>query len=199
MQQFNDDIMWQAVITNDQSFDGLFYYGVSTTGIFCRPSCKSKVPKRQNVHFFPDANQAVAEGFHACKRCRPELMEPSPEPMVEIITRVTDILLTEYSDPELLENLPVRVGISASHLQHWFKKITGLTPKVFLQNIRIRKAEELLVTHPRDNTTICFEVGFQSLSCFYAAFRRVTRTSPREYRVRNCGNHAGGGNDGIGI
>jgi AraC family transcriptional regulator of adaptative response / methylphosphotriester-DNA alkyltransferase methyltransferase len=196
MKRLTDEIMWQAVVANDQSFDGFFYYGVSTTGIFCRPSCKSKVPNRENVRFFMNADRAFAGGYRACKRCRPEFTGMDTSPMDGIITRVIDILRTEYSEPEILNNLPERVGISDSHLQHTLKKYTGFPPKRFLQNIRIDKAKELLISGESDNITICFAVGYQSLSCFYAAFRMVTGTSPRKYRLyfRGC---AGGTNHGI--
>jgi AraC family transcriptional regulator of adaptative response / methylphosphotriester-DNA alkyltransferase methyltransferase len=199
MEQLTAETMWRAVITNNQSFDGIFYYGVSSTGIFCRPSCKSKVPKRQNVVFFFEPGQAMAEGYHPCKRCRPDLKGPFLEPMEEIITRITDIFRTEYSDSRLLEVLPVRVGVSASHLQRTFKKHTGFTPKEFLQNLRIQKAQELLVVSEMDNIGVCYAVGFRSLSCFYAAFRMKTGISPRKYRIKNYQSSNLGGIDTIGI
>lgn len=70
--------MWQAVLHNDASYDGIFFYGVRTTGIYCRPSCKSKLPKRENVCFFTSSEQARKEGFRPCKRCHSDLIDYQP-------------------------------------------------------------------------------------------------------------------------
>lgn len=76
---------WQAIVANDASYDGTFYYAVTTTGIFCRPSCKSRVPKRENVRVFQDRQTAVAEHFRPCKRCRPDGLRLPDEEWIELI------------------------------------------------------------------------------------------------------------------
>lgn len=100
--------------------------------------------------------------------------------------------------PELLAMLPGRVGVSFSHLQYSFRKLTGFTPKGYLQHFRIEKARELLTSDESDNTAIGYAVGFQSMSSFYAAFRKATGLSPREYRLKNCRKTVGG-NNGMGV
>jgi AraC family transcriptional regulator, regulatory protein of adaptative response / methylphosphotriester-DNA alkyltransferase methyltransferase len=184
--ELTDELMWQATISNDRCFDGVFYYSVKSTGIFCRPSCKSKLPNRENVSFFPTPDQAMEQGYRPCKRCRPDLLSPATESIQEIVTQMIAILQTEYDDPLLLTVLPGRVGVSPFHLQRLFKKQTGYTPKEFLRTVKIDQAKELLVKDELNNTEICYGVGFQSLSSFYANFRMVTGISPREYKRKFC-------------
>jgi AraC family transcriptional regulator of adaptative response / methylphosphotriester-DNA alkyltransferase methyltransferase len=178
----NSARMWRAVLASDPGADGLFYYAVRTTGIFCRPSCKSKPPRPENVRFFSSAAAAMAAGFRPCKRCRPDRPEEYREPAVELSERAVRILTAEYADPQILAALPGRVGASPAHLQRLFKQQTGRTPRVFLQDWRIRQAAALLAGTKLNITEICLAVGFESLSSFYAAFRSITGAAPGSYR-----------------
>lgn len=181
MNKLSENKMWEVSIANDASYDGVFYYAVKTTGVVCRPSCKSKIPNRDNVSFFRSFEEAIHHGYRPCKRCRPDLgARYAPEK--ESIESACNILKAEYHNPEILEELPSRVGISSFHFQRLFKKVTAHTPKEFLQGIRVNKAAELLVRSKRNNTDICLTVGFKSLSGFYSAFRLQKGCSPREYR-----------------
>lgn len=189
------EMMWQALIRNDQNFDGVFYYSVKSTGIFCRPSCKSKVPRRENVSFFFEPHKAIAEGYRPCKRCRPDLLSPPAEPIREMMNQVTKILQTDYVNSDILADLPTLVHVSPFHLQRSFKKLTGATPKEFLRAVRIEKAKELLAKGELNNTEICYAIGFQSISGFYAAFRDITGVSPREYKLKIPQYTAGGHNE----
>ena len=175
--------MWNAVISNSPDYDGVFYYGVKSTGIYCRPSCSSKQPCRENVFFFPDSREALEKGYRPCKRCRPDLLSPFVEPIKEVNDKVKSILETEYNNTDILSQLPSRMGVSPFHLQRSFKKQTGHTPKAYLQLVRINRAKELLSDGGLNNTEICFAIGFQSLSSFYAAFRSLTGFSPGEYKI----------------
>lgn len=192
MDHQTEELKWQAIKTNDASYDGVFYYGVKSTGIFCRPSCKSKVPLRENVIFFANAQEAVEKGFRPCKRCRPDCDEPVNGMLNVINEKVIPVLQTEYSDPDLLRKLPSMVGISSFYLQRLFKHQTGVSPKVFLQTTRISKAKELLEKQELNSAEICFTVGFQSLSTFYAVFRGITGVSPGAYQRKFIKNIAGG-------
>ncbi len=182
MMSLTDAARWEAVANNDASYDGVFYYGVRTTGIFCRPSCRSKLPNRGNVVYFDSPGAAEAAGFRSCKRCRPELLHLPADAVLEIGEAVELILTGEYGTFDILEALPLRVGVSPFHLQRTFKKFKGMTPKAFLQRLRIEKAGMHLKENRLSNTDICYLVGFSSLSSFYAAFRAETGASPREYR-----------------
>lgn len=180
MSKSDTDVMWNAVIENNSKYDGKFYYGVKTTKIFCKPSCKSKNPNRENTLFFENSYEALAAGYRPCKRCRPDLL--SSEPVQEVIDAITGILEQEYANPDLLSMLPSKVLISAFHLQRLYKKQTGYTPRAYLQKIRIDAAKALLTENNCTVADICFKVGFQSLSSFYTAFKLITGESPKEYK-----------------
>ncbi len=182
MEPLDSARMWRAVLSNDSGADGQFYYGVRTTGIFCRPSCKSKPPLRENVRFFGSSGAAIAAGFRPCKRCRPDLAAEYPEPAATLSEAAERILTEEYADPEVLPALPGRLGVSAAHLQRLFKRRLGVTPRVFLQRQRVKQAAALIADSRLNNTEICLAVGFESLSNFYAAFRAATGVAPGRYR-----------------
>lgn len=187
-----DEIRWRALLNHDPQYNGIFYYGVKSTGIFCRPSCKSKAPRRENVVYFQSPQEALGKGFRPCKRCRPDLNGPPENPAQEIGAQVVCLLQSAYQDPEILTKLPEKVGVSSFHLQRLFKKYTGSTPAAFLRRIRIDQARKLLEKNQLNNTEICFRVGFQSLSSFYAAFRNITGKPPGEYRLEFANSPAGG-------
>jgi AraC family transcriptional regulator of adaptative response / methylphosphotriester-DNA alkyltransferase methyltransferase len=188
MTGFSEDELWQAVSTNDPSYDGRFYYGVNTTRVFCRPSCKSKQPRRENVAFFASAGEAAGRGYRPCKRCRPDI-GPAYQPDRDVIREACLVLEAEYGSPDILDNLPCRVGLSKYHLSRLFKAHTGLTPKAYLQAARVRQAQKLLAGSALSGTEVCFAVGFNSMSSFYQLFRATTGLSPRQYREnrRSCG------------
>ncbi len=176
-----DEAMYQAVISDDIRYDGVFLYAVKTTGIVCRPSCKSKVPNRDNVSFFATLEEALAQGYRPCKRCRPDL-GPCYLPENDILEAACEMIKTEYTDPELLATLPFRIGISSSHLQRLFRKAVGCTPRAYLRKVRIAHATQLLKARTMGHLAISLAVGFTSLSSFYIAFRDETGLSPRQYR-----------------
>ncbi len=181
MDMFSTALMWQAVAAGDELYDGRFYYGVKTTMIFCRPSCSSKLPKKENTVYFDSAAEAQAAGYRPCKRCRPEISGIySPER--ELLDAACQIINLEFENEGLAETLPGRLGISAFHFQRMFKKIKGETPAEYLRRVRITQATVLLADGKLDNTRIALAVGFRSLSGFYSAFRRQMACSPRAYR-----------------
>jgi AraC family transcriptional regulator of adaptative response / methylphosphotriester-DNA alkyltransferase methyltransferase len=168
--------MWQAVIDCDSRYDGRFYYGVTTTGIFCRPSCKSRPPSRVNVRYFHSPDDAGQAGFRPCKRCRPDIA--SHDPSGEAIQAACIILDREFANPAILAELPGRVGLSRFHLSRLFKARTGLSPHEYLQDVRIRQAQRLLATNTLTATRVALEVGFNSPARFFAVFRARTALSP---------------------
>ncbi|GGE16067.1 hypothetical protein GCM10011571_17110 [Marinithermofilum abyssi] len=98
------EVLWEAVVQCDRSYDGSFYYAVKTTKIFCRPSCKSKTPKQENVEFFFDIAEPFRKGYRPCKRCRPDL-SPTYDPQRELIAKVKEVLEDEYHKPWTLHTL----------------------------------------------------------------------------------------------
>lgn len=173
------DEMWEKIIACDQTYDGLFYTAVKTTKIYCRPSCKSRKPKKNNVTFYHDIKEVEAAGFRACKRCKPEV-EHSPH--TEIVKSVTAFLVNHYKQKLTLQHIADHVGISPFHLERLFQQETLETPRTYLEKIRVDKAAHLLIHSDLKTLDICYDVGFQSPSSFYKSFRKVTNCSPSEYR-----------------
>lgn len=182
------DEMYQAVVTNQARYDGVFYYAVTTTGVVCRPSCKSRAPSRAHTVFFATLAEALRHGYRPCKRCRPDL-GPRYRPAADVIATALTIIKREYLKPRLLPELPKRIGISMSHLQRLFRQHTGHTLKWHIQQRRITQAAMLLRDTAMSVIDVGLTVGFASPSSFCAAFRGVTGLSPTAYRRRQ-GNQA---------
>ncbi|WP_410770350.1 bifunctional transcriptional activator/DNA repair enzyme AdaA [Fontibacillus sp. BL9] len=174
------DEMWEKIIACDPTYDGLFYTAVKTTKIFCRPSCRSRKPKKENVEFYYDIRQVEQAGFRACKRCQPEVVH---SPHTGIITDTIQFLVNHYKQRLVLQDIADHVGISSFYLERLFKQETSETPRTYLEKIRIDKAAHLITSTNQTNLEICYEAGFQSPSNFYKAFRRLKHCSPNEYRT----------------
>src|SRR5690349_7120872 len=133
------EIYWNAVRQNDARFDGAFYLGVKTTGIYCRPSCRARTPKRENLEFFTSINAAEKFGLRACLRCKPKEITGF-DPQIRKILETCEILATE---PETkLESLAEIVGLSPFHLQRIFKETIGVSPKKYAEAKRMDKFKE---------------------------------------------------------
>ena len=174
-----EDEMWRAVRDCDASFDGKFFYGVKTTGIYCRPSCKSKLPKRENVVFFSTKEEAEKAGFHPCKRCRPDLIEY--DPAAELSRRTKELYDSHYSDRVQLGLDMKKMGVSRKHLTEIFKQQYDITPSEYLVQVRIAAARQML----QDGSSISDAAGmtgYDNLSEFYDHFRRQTGMTPARYR-----------------
>lgn len=178
--KISDCEKWQAVINCDRRYDGIFFYGVKTTGIFCKPSCKSKTPHRDNVVFWGNPAIAMECGFRACKRCRPE--KAIFEPDLELLKKTKDIFDAKYSEQVELNLISKQLGVSKSHLIRLFKLHSGLTPTQYIAKVRVDKAVELLNQTDMNILEIAYAVGFKSLSNFYKCFKEQTGHSPKEHR-----------------
>jgi AraC family transcriptional regulator, regulatory protein of adaptative response / methylphosphotriester-DNA alkyltransferase methyltransferase len=174
------DEMWGAVIHNNTDYDGRFFYAVKTTGIVCRPSCKSKNPLRENVYYFFQLPHALEGGFRSCKRCRPDLIKPPHEG--EVINQAVEIIKKEYMTDLTLKILAHKVGMSPFHFQRLFKKEEGLTPTSFIADCRLKKSIDFLKETDWTITKIAHEVGYQSTSYFSYCFRKKWAFSPSAYR-----------------
>lgn len=171
---------WKASLSCDADYDGQFFYGVKTTGIFCRPSCKSKSPKRENVVFFDTAEQARKNGFRPCKRCRPDLLKFQPQK--EIAEKIKLTYQQFFSDHIRLKEELKKLGLSRNRITWLFQLQYEKTPSEYLNELRISRARELLAGTQDNILQIALQSGFESLSAFYTQFRRGAGVSPKEYR-----------------
>ncbi|WP_274650726.1 bifunctional transcriptional activator/DNA repair enzyme AdaA [Paenibacillus humicola] len=173
------DEQWQAVVRNDAAFDGTFYYAVKTTGVFCRPSCKSKPPLRANVIIFSDAEQALLARFRPCKRCRPSDPLSPDEAWTE---RIAGWIDSRYGEPLSLGALAELFHGSPFHLQRTFKRIKGTTPAVYMQRVRIERAKETLAASDKPVSAVAAEVGIPNAAHFATLFQKQTGMTPTAFR-----------------
>jgi AraC family transcriptional regulator, regulatory protein of adaptative response / methylphosphotriester-DNA alkyltransferase methyltransferase len=173
------DEMWNKIMECDRSYDGLFYTAVKSTKIFCRPSCRSRKPKKVNVTFYETIPECIEAGYRACKRCQPEIEHC---PQIDLVRRAAGFMVNHLNEKIVLQDIAEYIGVSPFYLERLFKEEMKETPREYLEKIRIHKAAFLLKNSHRTNLEICFEVGFRSPSNFYKAFRRVENCSPSHYR-----------------
>lgn len=179
------DEKWKAVVHCDNLYDGVFFYGVKTTGIFCRPSCKSKVPRRNNVEFFDEIKEAYAYGLRSCKRCRPDLIEFRP--MLDLIEKAKHIFDTYFADRNKLAAEIKELGISQNYFIHLFRQQFLMTPVEYINRLRVEKAMQMLSNTDTNILKIALQCGFGSLSTFYEFFKKQAGLTPKEYRKRTSG------------
>jgi len=173
------DEIWQAIIGNDGSLDGTLIYAVKTTGIFCRPSCKSKPPNKTNIRLFRNVEQALGARFRPCKRCKPT-GERLPDD--EWVSLVEEYIGNRYMEPLTLDHLAEASHGSPYHLHRTFKRIKGVTPLDYVQNFRIAKAKELLAATDLPVAIVGSNVGLPNAPYFITLFKRKTGLTPAQYR-----------------
>lgn len=171
---------WEAIIHNDASYDGKFYYGVTTTRIFCRPSCKSKNPNIEHVRIFQSASEAAAEQFRPCKRCKPEGGKYGPEEAW--VEQIKEFIAAHYRGPLTLTILAEMLHASPYHMHRTFKKIEGVTPAEYILRLRIGEAKRLLTKTNLTVMDIALNVGFTNAAHFSTVFHKKTGFSPSDYR-----------------
>lgn len=184
----NEALAWESVLQRDPSADDRFLYAVTTTGIYCRPSCPSRRPKRDNVAFFSSAAAAEEAGFRACQRCRPNRAK-APHRAVERARDYIDAHIADLGEERItLELLGEESGLSPYHLQRKFKEIVGLTPA---QYIRARKSERLKGELKRGETVsrATFGAGYGSSSRVYGDSDKRLGMTPATYRRGGAGAH----------
>jgi AraC family transcriptional regulator of adaptative response/methylated-DNA-[protein]-cysteine methyltransferase len=176
----NEAHCWQAVQTRDRQFDGQFYYGVQTTGVFCRPSCASRQPKRENVRFFALPEAALQAGFRACRRCHPETVKLS-DPQSELVQSICRLLDTATEEALDLAALSEQVALSRFHLQRLFKKLMGITPRQYAEARRTTLLKERLKAGERVSAAT-YAAGYGSSSRLYEKAAEQLGMTPAVYR-----------------
>lgn len=172
------DMQLTAIATNDATFDGQFFYGVTSTDIFCRPSCASRLPNRDHIVIFATADEALTAGFRPCKRCRPTGQQVSAETWV---AEINAVLEAHYAEALDLNTIATLVHGSPSYLEHVYTKTTGMSVMAHLITIRMAHAKELLTTTRLAIHQIATRIGL-SATYFSTQFKQHTGMSPRDYR-----------------
>ena len=168
---------WSSAIA---AFDGKFVYAVKTTGVYCRPSCPSRLAKPANVAFYATGKDAEAAGFRACRRCRPN-EAPTADRHVAAVARAVRRIETAEELPALAE-LARTAGMSPFHFHRIFKSVTGVTPKAYAAAHRARKMREELGKPENSVTAAIYGAGFNSSSRFYATTNQVLGMTPSAFR-----------------
>src|SRR3954469_7548688 len=181
------DQCYRALCTHDARFDGRFFVGVASTGIYCRPVCTARTPLRRNCAFFPSAAAAEAGGFRPCLRCRPEL---APGYAVVDANRrlaqaaaglIEDGRLTDSRLPDLADTL----GVTDRHLRRVFQDEFGVAPVEYAQTQRLLLAKRLLTDTDLSILDVAMASGFASLRRFNHLFRTRYRMTPAELRRKS--------------
>lgn len=179
--KFNDDQAWAAVLRRDRSLDGCFVTGVLTTGIYCRPSCAARHPKRENVRFFVTGAEAAATGLRACLRCKPDEVARDAEAVGRAIA-----LIDAADSPPSLDRLAEAVGYSPFHFHRLFKRATGVTPADYARARRAGQMERSLAREDRVTDAI-YDAGYSGPSRFYEDARNRLGMTPSAWRNGGAG------------
>lgn len=176
----NEDLCWNAVATRDKSKDGVFFYGVTTTGVYCRPSCGSRRPLRKNTRFYASAADAERDGLRPCLRCRPQAAA-EPSAITEKVQQLCRYIETHADEDMNLAALSRRVQASPFHLQRSFKAIVGVTPKQYAEACRLKGLRSKL-RDGRSVTDAIYDAGFGSSSRVYERVDTRLGMTPKQYR-----------------
>jgi AraC family transcriptional regulator of adaptative response/methylated-DNA-[protein]-cysteine methyltransferase len=175
----SDDARWTAVVNRDAAADSAFVYAVRTTGIYCRPTCPSRRPRRENAEFHSDATAAERAGYRPCQRCRPREASLAQR-RAESVSRACRLIEASEDLPSL-DELAQAAGLSRFHFHRVFKSITGLTPRSYIAARRAERVREELLTN-ETVTEAMYEAGFNSSGRFYAASTQMLGMTPQRYR-----------------
>ncbi len=177
---------YAAMASRDERFDGRFFVAVTSTGIYCRPSCPVPPPMRKNVRFYPTAEAAEAGGFRACRRCRPEASPDSPDWDIraDLVGRGLRLIADGVVDAEGVSGLAQRLATGERHLHRAFVEELGIGPLAVARSRRARLAKQLLEQTDLRSADVAFASGFASVRAYNDTVRRVFRRSPGEIRAR---------------
>jgi AraC family transcriptional regulator of adaptative response/methylated-DNA-[protein]-cysteine methyltransferase len=170
---------WDAVLNRDANQDGNFFFGVSSTGVYCRPSCPAKRPRRENVTFFRRPEEAEQAGYRACLRCRPKAAGQNLQ--TESVKRICRYIEQHLDEPVTLRTLGDVFGLSPFHLQRTFKKALGITPKAYADSCRMDLLRHNLRTG-KNVTNALYDAGYSSSSRLYERTASHLGMTPDKYR-----------------
>ncbi len=174
----------RARLARDPRFDGLFFIGVKSTGIYCRPICPARSPRPENIVYYPSAAAAASAGLRPCLRCRPETAPDTPawNGTSATVARAMHLIRQGALDGGSVEDLAARLGVGARHLRRLFRQHIGATPKAIADNQRLLFAKRLVVETGMTITQAALAAGYGSLRRFNAAFRKHVGRTPSQLR-----------------
>lgn len=179
MDLLTDDVMYDALVRKDSSFEGIFVAGIKTTGIFCRPTCSAKKPKRKNVEFFKSVNEALKHGYRACRVCKPlEKKDATPGYIKNILNDLSSDPSLKLKDSDLKKR-----GHDPNKIRRWFLKHHGITFHTYQRMHRINTAFKK-IKNGKSVTKAAFDSGYDSMSGFQDAFQSVFGISPSDCKDR---------------
>ena len=183
MEQLDTDTLYKALSSRDARYDGRFYVGVTTTGIYCRPICPAR-PKKENVRFFRSKAEAEKAGFRPCLRCRPDLSPTSTQwqGTAAVVARAFGMINRGDADGDGLSALAGRLGMTDRHLRRLFQEHLGASPMEVAISRRLHLARQLLSQTRLSITDIALASGFNSLRRFNDAFATTYRRNPSDFR-----------------
>lgn len=176
----DEEDLWQSILTRDHRWDGIFVYAVLSTGIYCRPSCSSRKPKRENVVFFSLPEVAEQAGFRACKRCQPDQII-TRDPQVELVREVCRYIEAHLQTPLTLQVLSNHFHMSTYHLQRTFKRVTGITPQQYTEACRMKRIMGEL-SEGKEIMRTLYNAGYNSSSRLYNKALLQLGMTPAVYR-----------------
>lgn len=172
--------MVRAMQANDAAYDGKFYVGVHSTGIYCLPSCKAKLPQLKNVVFYATREEAIAAGLRGCLRCKSQKYpDVLPEWLFEVLSFMHSHRDTKLNEQQLMQI----TGVEISTVRRYFKLHVGMTPLAFHRRIRLQYARQLIETGS-DYLSVAYACGYESASGFRDAFIRQFGQPPGRYHAR---------------
>lgn len=175
-----DESFWRAVLDRDSRFDGRIFFGVRSTGIYCRPSCPARRPRREQVVFFRIPEAAERAGFRSCRRCQPR-NATTFDPQVEMVRRACDYIEGHADELPTLDDLSAHTGVSPYHLQRVFKRIAGITPRQYAEAFRLDQFKAGV----KKGATVAgamYDAGYGSSSRLYERAPARLGMTPAEYR-----------------
>lgn len=180
----SDDARWQAVTRRNPAAEGAFWYSVQTTGVYCRPTCPARLPRREHVRFHESREAAERAGFRPCKRCRPDRQALAALRAAAVAAACR--LIEQAETPPALDELARTAGLSRFHFHRVFKTVTGVTPR---QYAAAHRARQLRQTLPRSGsvTEAIYDAGFNSSARFYAQSAAVLGMEPARFRAGGSG------------
>jgi len=180
-----DEDCYQAMVAHDRRFDGVFFTAVTSTGIYCRPVCRVRLPRRKNCRFFHTAAAAEKAGYRPCLKCQPELAPGNaPADAVDQLahTAASRIEAGALAEGESLETLANELGVTARHLRRSVGEVFGVSPVQLAQTHRLLTAKRLIAETSLPMTEVAYSSGFRSLRRFNALFKERYRLAPSELR-----------------